>query len=47
MTKKEKVIALKQYREMLEYCQRVKAPEEKPKVLVLTKKYKGRTFKVT
>lgn len=51
MNIKDKIILLNQYKEVLNYLKRFDTKEEvktneKQKVLVLTKTYKGRTFKV-
>lgn len=53
MNRKEMIIALKQYKEALNYLKRFEEKEEqevktseKQKVLVLTKRYKGRNFKI-
>lgn len=51
MNKNELIKQLKQYKEALNYLKRFEEKEdvkelEKQKVLVLTKRYKGRTFKV-
>lgn len=51
MSRIEKINILKQYRDVINYLKRYEEKEEikteeKQKVLVLTKKYKGRTFKV-
>jgi len=51
MSKEEKIILLNQYKENLNYLKKFELKEEvkikeKPKVLVLTKRYNGKNFKV-
>lgn len=51
MNRNDMIIALKQYKEVLNYLKRFEEKEEtktneKQKVKVLTKTYKGRNFKV-